>query len=1056
MADTALNTGYPLTPVQEGMLFNAERAPGSGVDVVHVLCTVDAALEAGRLEEAWQALARAQPLLRTSYVSGEAVESPAGTAGVGFAAVDWRGMTAQARDEALDRFLDADRRKGFTLSEPPLIRLTLAREQDGVSTLIVTLHHILLDGWSYPILLEDLLTTYESGGAPARGAFRSYVGWLGTADHAASHPFWRTYLDGFSDPTPLPHEGGTFAPGGGYATYGRVERLISAADRARLRALAEASGARLSTLFRAAWGLLLTRYAGRDEAVFGETRACRRAPVEGIAVMPGCFINTVPACVRVSPDARVAGWLTGLEAAHAPVREYERTPLASIRSWLGAPGDMPLFESLFVYNSRSTRSVMQSRRAPPRVTRCSVLSHTNFPLVLEVDGEVCGMTITYDRRRFSAGTASRFAENLARILCALPHAPRVGEVPAMTDAEERMILRAWNDTGSPSRPPRCVHELVAEQALRTPGAVAVRCGAERLTYGDLERQSAALARGLAALGAGRGSVVGIALERSCSMMVALLGVMRSGAAYLPLDVTLPRERLRFMASDASCRLILTSAATGPRLAGLPGRIVDIGSVPEGGEVHSRGPGPDDPAYIMYTSGSTGTPKGIVLLHRGLANYVTWSAQAYPFTEGSGSLVHTSISFDLTITGLYPPLACGREVEFLPEHAGPGDLAGALLRRPGYGVVKLTPAHLDLLTALIPAGRAGGLARALVIGGSQLMAESLRRWRSEAPGTALYNEYGPTESVVGCCVYRVPEDHPDSGPVPIGRPIANTRLYITDARLRPLPLGATGELCIGGEGVAAGYLNRTDQSAAKFIPDPFSGAEGAHLYRSGDRARYLPDGTIEYIGRADDQVKVRGYRVEPGEIEAVLMAQGLLRDVAVLAREDASGECRLEAFCVAATPAGRETEALRAHARRFLPAYMVPSAFVFLDTLPLTPRGKVDRRVLAAHAVPAGVPGAAHLLAGTEASVAAIWQDLLGVSDIGPGDNFFERGGHSLLVMRLLARIHAQWNVEIRISEVFAAPTVPAIASLIERRLPEEPAMTAGDGELSARKGVPGA
>ena len=1040
--------GYPLTPVQEGMLFNAESAPGSGVDIAQTTCTVDADIDAGVLERAWRTLIDRHPLLRTSYLPGEAVESPAGTVTADVAVADWREVPAGVEQERLARFLEEERRRSFSLTVPPLVRLSLVRQAGGRSTLVLTRHHILFDGWTSRLLTEDILSTVEAmergDGPPAvtpRAEFRSYVRWLGTVDHAASRPFWETYLAGFREPTPVPYEGWSAdtAPG----SYGRVERRIPADALDRLRGLARSSGVRFSTLFHAAWGLLLARHSDAEEAVFGETRACRSGRLEGIAGMLGCCINTVPLRVRVQGEREVGEWLVALDRDRAPAGRYERTPLAAIREWIGLPGDRPMFSSILVFNTRSLDTAMRSRGGPLRVLACSIFAQTNFPLVVEVEGEEGLVLLTYMNEQFSGETATRLADAFVTLLSALPGGGPVRDLPIMTPAEEQRILRDWNLTDDGARPLPTVHELFVSQAARTPGAIAARCGSERLTYGELERESARLAGRLSARGACPGSVVAIALERSCTMMVALLGVLRSGAAYLPLDLTLPQERLRFMTRDAGCTLILASRDSASRLGGCAGTILEIENEGPEGEVPRTQAGPGDPAYIMYTSGSTGKPKGIVVLHRGLSNYVAWAAKEYPFREGAGSLVHTSIAFDLTVTGLFPPLLCGKEVHLLPESATPEDLAAALLARPGYSVVKITPAHLDILTALIPAGVASGLARALVIGGSALRGESLRRWREEAPGTAIYNEYGPTETVVGCCVYRLPEGPPEPGPVPIGRPIANTRLYITDGFLRPVPVGVAGELCIAGEGVAREYVNRPELSGERFVPDRFSGDPGARLYLTGDRARYRPDGIIEYLGREDDQVKVRGYRVEPGEIEAVLLGHRGVREAAVIAREDGSGELRLEAWCVPSSPGSLDTEALRAHAREFLPGYMVPAVIDVVDALPLTSRGKVDRRALAERAPRTAGPGPASALSGTEEPLAALWRELLGLQDISGADDFFERGGHSLLVMRLLARIHALWNVDIRISEVFAHPTVSAMAALIARRAQEETERTPG-------------
>ena len=1051
-ADTEHTGGsYPLTPVQEGMLFNAESAPGSGVDLAQTTCTVDADIDPGRLERTWRTLIERHPLLRTTYVAGEAVESPAGSVPADVGVIDWREAPAGDPEARLARFMEEERRRDFALSVPPLVRLSLLRERGGRSTLVLTRHHILFDGWTSRLLTDDILSAYEAmeGGAETpdltpRADFRTYVNWLGTLDHAASRPFWQAYLDGFREPTPLPHESRGAPHAVAHGRYGRVERNIPPDLLERLRRLAQSSGVRVTTLFHAAWGLMLARHSGKDEGVFGETRACRSGPLQGIAGMLGCFINTIPLRVRVQPDREVGEWLAEIDRDRMPAGRYECTPLASIREWAGLPGDRPMFNSILVYNARSLDSVMRSRSGPLRVLGCTIFAQTNFPLVLEVEGDTGLVMMTYMSDRFSGETVARLIDGYLTLLGALPGSGPVGELPVMTPLEEQRILRDWNLTDDGVRPLPCIHELFTRQAMRTPDAVAARCGTDRLTYAELERTSRLMAGTLSALGARPGIVVAIALERSCAMMVALLAVLRSGAAYLPLDLSLPQERLRFMTKDAGCTLILTSAGVVPRLEGCAGSIIDIGGMHTGGERQPAQAGPDDPAYIMYTSGSTGKPKGIVVLHRGLSNYVVWAAKEYPFREGIGSLVHTSIAFDLTVTGLYPPLLCGKEVHLLPDSASPEDIVAALLARPGYSVVKITPAHIDMLTALLPAGGAAGLAKALVIGGSALRGESLRRWREEAPGTGIFNEYGPTETVVGCCVYRLPDGPPEAGPVPIGRPIANTRLYITDGSLRPVPVGAAGELCIAGEGVAAGYVNRPELSAAKFVPDRFSADRGARLYRTGDRARYRPDGTIEYMGREDDQVKVRGYRVEPGEIEAVLLGHRTVREAAVIPREDGSGEFRLEAYCVPSSPGHLDAEALRAHAREFLPGYMIPAVIAEVDALPLTSRGKVDKRALASREPRPAAPGPACALTGTEESLASLWMELLGVQEVSGTDNFFERGGHSLLVMRLISRIHALWNVDIGISEVFTYPTVSAMAALIERRSQGDPGGTPGD------------
>jgi amino acid adenylation domain-containing protein len=802
-------------------------------------------------------------------------------------------------------------------------------------------------------------------------------------------------------------------------------------------------------VFHAAWGLLLGRYSGATDVIFGETRACRRSTVSGAERILGCCINTLPLRVRVMPGASLADLVRELHREHSAVREHEQTPLGRIRGWSPLVGGRPLFETLLVYDHAGLNTSMRSRGSTGREREFSVFSHTLVPLVFEIKGEDGALRLTYSRARFTPSTAERMLGHIETILTsmAVRGDQPLGEIPLLTEREERRILMEWNATRVAGGPPLCVHELIEVQADLTPDAVAVSTGTEEWTYRDLNHRANLFARRLSALGVGPEVVVGIALERSCDMVMSLLGILKAGGAYLPLDPSLPEERRRFILEDARPSYVVTSR----NLAGLFS-MMDVPLVsPE--EIHGSDPGgegaagtnlpgragPGNAAYVMYTSGSTGRPKGTVVLHRGLSNYLLWCTEAYDVRRGRGSLVHSPLAFDLTVTALYPPLLCGRTVYLLPDSSRPEDLCAALMEHAEGTLVKITPAHLELLAALIPPGAGAALTTTFVIGGEDLKADLVLRWQRMAPAALFYNEYGPTETVVGCSVYRIPTGIQSSGSIPIGRPIANTRLYVLDHEMRPVPEGVPGELCIGGTGVARGYLNRPDLTAERFVPDPFSGDPSSLVYRSGDIARYRPDGVLEFLGRADDQVKIRGYRIEPGEIESVLLEHDAVREAAVIVRTAPNGEKRLEAYFVPATEPPPAVDELRAHARKMLPGYMVPAVFVRLDSMPLSSNLKVDRRALCAdanHALNTQEALKASLTP-TEESLSSLWEELLGVKGINAADNFFEIGGHSLVVMQLVSRIHARWSIDLKISDVFDAPTVAAMASAIERKLLEE-------------------
>ena len=496
----------------------------------------------------------------------------------------------------------------------------------------------------------------------------------------------------------------------------------------------------------------------------------------------------------------------------------------------------------------------------------------------------------------------------------------------------------------------CVHDLIAVQAQTTSDAIALVAGGKRFTYAQLNANANQLAHFLRAKGVGPEILVGLCVKRSVEMVVAMLGILKAGGAYIPLDPNNPTERQSFELQDSGTKVLVTTDDLAKTLS-VDGRTVVRldADWPEIAQESQANPEPaarlTNPAYVIYTSGSTGRPKGVMVTHSGLMNYLSWAARAYGKEARRSALVHSSISFDLTITGLYTPLLVGGRVELLPDDASVEAVVRALRQPQTRGVVKITPAHLELLSQQLRPEEAAGKVELFVIGGENLLGESLRFWREVSPTTRLINEYGPTETVVGCCVYEVQAGDPFTGSVPIGRAIDNTQLYVLDQQLRPVPAGVVGELYIGGAGVARGYLNRPELTREHFLADPFSNQPGARMYKTGDRARCREDGTLEYVGRLDDQVKIRGYRVELGEVEAVLAEHAAVRQCVAVAREDEPGNKQLAGYVIPRDRRVLTPKDLREFLRQKLPEYMVPAHFVFLDTFPLTPNGKVDRRAL---------------------------------------------------------------------------------------------------------------
>jgi amino acid adenylation domain-containing protein len=604
----------------------------------------------------------------------------------------------------------------------------------------------------------------------------------------------------------------------------------------------------------------------------------------------------------------------------------------------------------------------------------------------------------------------------------------------LTEGERHRILYEWNDTRA-DFPDVCVHQLFEQQVTRDPDAVAVVFKERRLSYGELNQRANQVARHLQTLGVGVEILVGVCIPRSPEMLIALLAVWKAGGAYVPLDTAFPPERLRFMARDSGVKIVLTEEKHRSLFPFAMVICLDSDRLPISQENSSNLAAvtvPSNLAYVMYTSGSTGQPKGTMIQHNSLVNYLCWAVKAYAVEHGSSVPIHSSVAFDSTVASLYPPLLAGGQIEVLPEDLGAQSLLAALHREINRSKIVITPAHLELLNRELSPEEIAGTTKILVLAGEMLLAERLSQWRDFAPATRLFNEYGPTEATVGCCAYEVQPDDPRESPVPIGRPIANTQLYVLDSVLQPVPIGATGELYIGGVGVARGYLNRPELSKERFLADPFSGRNGALLYKTGDLARYRKDGILECLGRVDDQVKVRGYRIELGEIEATLAAHPGVRSCTVLAREDVRRTKQLIGYVIAWNRQWIRATELRNFLREKLPEYMVPAHFIFLDSFPLIQNGKIDRRALEAKAYDHTSADQQFVSprSETEKKLAAIWMELLKIDRVGIHDDFFELGGDSLLAMRAMSQIWEIFGVTVSVRALFPSLTIADLAATL--------------------------
>ncbi|MDT7797559.1 MAG: hypothetical protein QOI78_992, partial [Actinomycetota bacterium] len=1009
---------HPLTPMQAGMVFHGLSQQAQGVYFEQVTAVLDGVTDLPALAGAWQHVVDRTPVLRGSVV-WEDVADPLlvvhRDVRLPVTELDWRDLdVAEARRDLLAR----DRAVPFDLAAAPLLRVTLARLPGDAVQLLWTFHHVLLDGWSVFQVLSDVCAAYaalRAGAAPAlpnRRPFADYVTWLGAQGQAGAEEFWRRELGEVTEPTPLPYDR---VPAAAHEASSSVwvGRDLDEERTARLAAFARRERLTVNAIVQGAWALLLSRHSGEDDICFGATVSGRPAGLAGVDDITGIFINTLPVRVAVDPAAPAADWLRGLQAAQAESRRFEHVPLTAVQGWSGVEGGQNLFDSIVVFENYPVTADDVAGHGV-RLRDLDARETTSYPLsVVASPGPRLSLGLGYDPSLFDAATIERLVGQLEHVLNALADEPDrpLGTLDVLTAAERDEILVAFNDTRHDVAPVTLT-DLIEAQVARTPDAVAVLAGDESLTFAELDTRANRLARVLAARGAGPERIVALALPRSAEIVVAQLAVLKTGAAYLPIDPDYPAERIAFMLEDAAPVVVVTQPGT-------PLPTADVLTFDDVGE-HlpaeplARTAALDAPAYVIYTSGSTGTPKGVVVTHAGLASFSGAEVDHFDVRPGDRVLQFSSPSFDASVLELCMALPAGAALVVPPPGPLLGEQLADVLRDQGVTHALIPPVAM----ASVPDVALPDF-RTLVVGGDACTADLVTRW---APGRRMINAYGPTEITV----VATWSDPLEPGPTPpIGRPIRNARVHVLDAVLRPVPIGAPGELYVSGAGVARGYLNRPGLTATRFLADPF-GAPGTRMYRTGDLVRWRAGGTLEFLGRADDQVKIRGFRIEPGEIAAALRTHPDVRDAAVVAIDQ-----RLVAYVV--TGAG-SVAGVREHVTATLPAHLVPAAFVALDALPSTANGKLDRRALPAPAAPEAGADYAAPETETEEVLAAIWAEALGLDRVGVEDNFFALGGDSVRSLRITSMTKSAFDVQLTPKDVLAAGTVLALAELVEERV----------------------
>ncbi|MDF3293283.1 non-ribosomal peptide synthetase [Streptomyces silvisoli] len=1005
---------YPVTPMQAGMLFHSLMDPDGRTYVNQVQVALSGVTDPHALAEAWQRTADANPMLRTRLVwqeTAEPLQVVQHRATVPVAHHDWSGWPAERCERELAALLAEDRRAGIDLAAAPLMRLTLIRLSPERVRMVWTFHHVLLDGWSAAQVFDEVceryaaLTQARRPDVPDRAPFADYLRWLARQDTARAERYWREALAGFTVPTPLPCDRRP-AEAHRASSSGSVRVTLDAALSARLRETAQRAGLTVNTVLQGAWALLLSRYGGGDDVVFGTTVSGRPAELPGVTSMVGVFINTLPTRARIDGRREVLEWLRELQAAQSESRRHDFVSLAQMQTWSDVPGGTNLFDSIVVFENypfdggalaRHGLSLEQERDLEP----------TNYPLsVVVAPGDTLSIALDYDPAAFDSQTVEGLGASLRTLLTRIATDPdrRLADLPLVDPARGRRLLERFG--GPVTRAPhRTLPQVFQEQAARTPDAPAVRVGTERLTYRQLNERANRLARTLVEAGTGPERFVAVALPRTADLVVALLAILKSGAAYLPVDPAYPAERIAFLFEDVRPDAVVTSAQTAGRLPYGPferivlddpacaERLAAASAADLRNDERHRALLPAHPAYVIHTSGSTGRPKGVVVAHQSVVALTDWAAAEFQGRGLSHVVASTSLNFDVSVFEIFSPLLSGGCVELVPDLL-------ALAERPGPWRAGLLSAVPSALGRLLAEDTVRATADTVVLAGEGLPARTVRQVRAAIPGCRVMNIYGPTEATVYATAWTCDPADPDRDP-PIGRPIGGARAYVLDDRLRPVPAGAPGELYLAGTAVARGYLGRPGLTASRFLADPF-GVPGARMYRTGDLVRWTAEGDLVYLGRADDQVKVRGFRIELGEVEAALARHPQVSAAAARVVED-GGHRRLVAYAVPEGRAALEPAALRSFLARTLPGHLVPSLVVPLERLPLGATGKLDRRALpepvwSAPATAGGLPPRTD----TERTLAAIWSEVLGVPDVGAQDNYFALGGDSILGIQIVS------------------------------------------------------
>ncbi|GBF80267.1 non-ribosomal peptide synthetase [Aphanothece sacrum] len=1044
---------YPLSPTQEGMLFHTLYNPDSNLYFDQFCLKIQGELDIIAFQEGWQTILDRHPILRTVFIwknRKTPLQIVRKQVKLPWINHDWRNLSQQDQESCLKVFLEADRKQGVNTDKAPLMRCNLIQINDNTYQLIWSFHHLLCDGWSWPIIFQEIFIIYQaikqgkSDNLASPRPYQDYINWLQKQNKSLAETFWRKTLKGFTIPTPLREDKLDKKTD---KTYNILRKNLSASLTSQLKSFATQNHLTLSTLVQAAWALLLSRYSGEKDIVFGTVVSGRTSTLSGIESIVGLFINTLPTRIKIPKETKILPWLSQIQEQHIESEQYSYSSLVDIKGWSDISRDESLFETILAFENYPATAIAENLPDGLKIIEMEDIGQTNYPLVVRaIPFSEMALMINYEENSFDATTIDRMLCHLQTLLEEIVINPDRchKDVSILTKAERQMILNEWNNTLSLSPITQCVHQLFEKQVSQNPNAVAVVYKNELLTYQQLNEKANQLAHYLHYLGVKPDSFVAICLDRSLDIAIAILGILKAGGACVPIDPKYPEERINFILENSKTDIVLTQESFQSMLSkDLVKHLIILEDQWE--EISQESCqnltieiNHHHLAYLIYTSGSTGIPKGVAVPHRSLTNLVEHHRDK--MLTGCKVLQFASFSFDVSYHEMVAAWCFGGTLYIASEETRL-DLDKLVKLLADNSIEKaILPVTLWQQIAELYGDKIHlfkNLKEAIAAGEQLQITPPMIALFKQLDNCRFYNFYGPSEADL-VTVYAF-DIYPEKWPFypPIGKPAVNVKVYLLNEDLQPVPLGSTGELYVSGSGLARGYFNRPELTTEKFIPNPFcqDNQFDFYLYKTGDLARYLPDGNIEFIGRMDDRVKIRGYSVELGELEAVLNQHPGLSQATVKVYGKKATDKYLCAYFVPLKTETITIEALRSFLEKQLPEYMIPSVFMSMEYLPLTSNGKVDRRKL-----PEPTTNRPELIqkyvapnTPTEEILTAIWQDILGLTKIGINDNFFSLGGHSLLVTQVMALIRKTFNIELPIRSLFDSPTIASLAQNIEKQ-----------------------